>query len=66
MKSKLLMVFLIFFGGIGTLFAQKVITGTVTDKSDGSAIPGVNVVVKGTTVGTTTDVNGTYSLNVST
>ncbi len=58
------MVLLLFFGGVGTLFAQKVITGTVTDKSDGSAIPGVNIVVKGTAVGTTTDAKGVYTLNV--
>ncbi len=64
MKSKLLLVLFLLFAGIGSLFAQKVITGTVTDKSDGSVIPGVNVVVKGTSVGTTTDVNGTYSINV--
>jgi TonB-linked SusC/RagA family outer membrane protein len=64
MKSKLLLALFLLFAGIGSLFAQKVITGTVTDNSDGSVIPGVNVVVKGTSVGTTTDVNGTYSINV--
>ncbi len=64
MKSKLLMLLLLFFMGMGSLYAQRVITGTVTDKTDGSAIPGVNVVVKGTTTGTTTDVNGTYSITV--
>lgn len=39
------------------------ITGTVTD-TDGVKLPGVNVVVKGTTNGTTTDNNGNYSINV--
>ncbi len=65
MKSKLLLALLLFFGGIGSLFAQRVITGTVTDKSDGSAIPGVNVVVEGTTQGTTTDLDGKYSISVA-
>lgn len=39
------------------------ITGTVTDESGGT-FPGVNVVVKGTATGTTTDTNGKYSLSV--
>ncbi len=37
------------------------ITGTVTDEA-GEALPGVTVVIKGTTTGTTTDANGKYSL----
>jgi hypothetical protein len=39
------------------------VTGTIRDES-GGAFPGVNVVVKGTAVGTTTDTNGKYSLTV--
>lgn len=47
------------------LQAQTVqITGTVTSSEDGNAVPGVSVVVKGTTVGTITDFDGKYSLNV--
>ena len=46
-------------------FAQTTISGTVTDDEDGGALPGVNVVVKGTTTGTVTDVEGNYSLSVS-
>ncbi len=47
-------------------FAQELtVTGTVTDASDGSTIPGVTVVVKGTTTGTITTIEGTYSLVVS-
>ncbi len=41
---------------------QQKISGKVVD-STGSAIPGVTVVVKGTTIGTITDVNGKFSLN---
>ena len=40
---------------------QKSVTGKVTDSSD-SPLPGVSVVIKGTTNGTVTDVNGKYSL----
>jgi TonB-linked SusC/RagA family outer membrane protein len=43
---------------------QKQITGTVTAK-DGKPIPGVNVVVTGTTQGTVTDIDGKYSIDVS-
>jgi TonB-linked SusC/RagA family outer membrane protein len=45
-----------------TVFQQSSITGTVTDGS-GQGIPGVSVLVKGTTNGTLTDANGRYTLN---
>lgn len=41
------------------------VTGTVTDASDGSSLPGVNITVQGMpSVGTTTNLDGEYSLNV--
>jgi len=40
------------------------VTGTVTSKTDGQAIPGVNVVVKGTTVGIITSSNGSFTIEV--
>ena len=43
--------------------AKKTITGTITDK-DGEAVIGANIVEKGTTNGTVTDVGGRFSLNV--
>ncbi len=43
-------------------FAQNTVSGTVVDK-DGFGIPGVNVMVKGTTNGTSTDIDGKFSLN---
>lgn len=46
--------------------AQDVIVkGTVTDASDGSPLIGVNVLIKGTSLGTITDINGDFSLKVS-
>ncbi len=42
---------------------QQTVTGKVTG-DDGEGIPGVNVVVKGTTTGVITDFNGDYTLNV--
>jgi TonB-linked SusC/RagA family outer membrane protein len=41
-----------------------IITGTVTDAITGEVLPGVNIVVKGTTIGTITDVNGKYNIEV--
>lgn len=40
------------------------ITGRVTAASDGSPLPGVNILVKGTTTGTSTDANGEYNITV--
>jgi TonB-linked SusC/RagA family outer membrane protein len=45
-------------------YAQKTISGKVTDATDGNGIPGVSVLVKGTTAGATTQPNGTYTINV--
>ena len=39
-----------------------VITGTVTSQEDGAALPGVNVTVKGTTIGAITGADGRYQL----
>ena len=51
---------------VGCLFVQAQtvrITGTVTGSQDGLTIPGVSVLVKGTNVGVTTDLDGKYTLN---
>jgi len=45
--------------------ADRTVKGKVTDKQSGEGLPGVNVVVKGTSTGTTTDGTGAYSLNVA-
>ena len=45
-------------------FQQQPISGVVSDEN-GAPMPGVNVQLQGTTIGTITDINGRYSLNVS-
>jgi TonB-dependent starch-binding outer membrane protein SusC len=45
-------------------FADKTVKGKVTDTANGQGLPGVNVVIKGTSVGTTTDEGGAYSISV--
>lgn len=67
MRKILLMCFTV----IGILLSQslmaqpKPVTGFVVDANTNDPLPGVNVVVKGTTRGVSTDVNGRYSINVS-
>jgi TonB-linked SusC/RagA family outer membrane protein len=43
---------------------QRTITGKVTNKEDATALPGVAVMVKGSSIGTTTDINGNYRIVV--
>ncbi len=63
-KITITLVFLL-FAGLNFAFAQtKAIQGTVTSADDGSPLPGVTVLVKGTANGTVTDGNGKYSLQV--
>ncbi|NNC69211.1 MAG: TonB-dependent receptor, partial [Flavobacteriaceae bacterium] len=52
------------FGSIA-VFAQTVVTGTVTDASSTEPIPGVNVRVEGKFIGTSTDFDGNFTLEVT-
>jgi TonB-linked SusC/RagA family outer membrane protein len=47
-----------------TVGQQQTITGTVTSPEDNLGIPGVNVIVKGTSIGTVTNMEGFYEINV--
>jgi TonB-linked SusC/RagA family outer membrane protein len=46
------------------VLAQTRVTGTVTSADDNSSLPGVNVIIKGTSQGTVTDVEGNYAIEV--
>jgi len=49
----------------GQLHAQdRTVSGTVTSAEDGSPIPGVSIIITGTTTGTITDMDGNYNVNV--
>jgi TonB-linked SusC/RagA family outer membrane protein len=52
------------FGNTELRAQQSTVSGLVTSKEDGTPLPGVNIVVKGTNDGTSTDADGRYSLNV--
>jgi hypothetical protein len=43
---------------------DKTITGRIVSAEDGSALPGVYVVYKNTTIGTSTDLNGEYQISI--
>lgn len=64
---KRLLLILVLVLGTNQLTAQsKTVSGTVTDAADGSPLPGVNVLVQGTTNGTQTDFDGNYSIDAET
>lgn len=50
---------------LGTLYAQRQVTGKVTDAKDGTPLAGVSVKVKGTNIGTSTETDGTFTISVS-
>ena len=63
------LLFLILLLKFCVCFAQKTtkditITGTVSEYETGESIPGANIVVKGTTIGTTTDFDGNFELHI--
>ncbi|MEP1095726.1 MAG: TonB-dependent receptor [Cyclobacteriaceae bacterium] len=64
MKRTLLFTYVLTFMFAFSALAQQTVTGTVTDDS-GEGLPGVNVVIKGTTEGATTDLDGNFRLSVA-
>ena len=65
MKRFVFVLSLLLFAGFNLLQAQDVqVSGSVTSADDGSALPGVSVVVRGTTIGAVTDFEGNYSITV--
>jgi TonB-dependent starch-binding outer membrane protein SusC len=65
MKKNLLFSLLLFFGLSLSMIAQdRRITGKIVSSGDGSPLQGVNVQIKGTTKGTSTDATGSYAVSV--
>src|SRR5688572_3113076 len=62
---RLLTLLLALFGFSFSVSAQTVVKGKVTDASSGDPIPFVNIFLKGTTAGTTTDFDGNYSVKTT-
>ena len=63
MKRKLIIIITFIFLSVSTM-AQVTVSGKVTNEKDGTPLPNVTVSVKGTTSGTTTDVQGAYEISV--
>jgi len=64
MKRKLMLLLTCLFIGIGLVTAQVTkVTGTVTSEEDGLPVVGASILVKGTTVGTVTDMDGKFTLS---
>ncbi len=65
MQKALLFIFICMLVTFQTVLAQtRTVTGVVTSGDDGQPLPGVSVLIKGTTEGTSTQVDGRYSLTV--
>ncbi|MBB6328695.1 TonB-linked SusC/RagA family outer membrane protein [Algoriphagus iocasae] len=64
MKKNLLALLLIIFFAQGVFAQSKTISGIVTSSEDGLGLPGVSVLVKGTTNGTITGIDGDYSIQL--
>jgi TonB-dependent SusC/RagA subfamily outer membrane receptor len=66
MRKALLFVYALFtmFLSYGVSAQQRNVTGKVTSDEDGLGLPGASILVKGTTMGTTTDLDGNYSVNI--
>lgn len=62
--SKLILSFVLVFVFVATVEAQRTVRGKVVDPETSEGLIGANVVVKGSTVGTVTDFDGSYSLVV--
>lgn len=62
--KKHLMMLLLLIAGASALWAQKTVTGKIRSADDGLTLPGVSIVEKGTTNGTTTDMEGNFTINV--
>lgn len=58
-----LLVFLFLLGAV-PVFAQTNVSGTVTDFATGQPIAGVNIIVKGKVIGTVTDADGNFALQI--
>ncbi|MEX2513141.1 MAG: TonB-dependent receptor [Cyclobacteriaceae bacterium] len=64
MRKALLLILLTFSLPLWVFSQSRTIRGTVTDSEEGLPIPGATVLVKGTTQGTTTDIDGNYEIEV--
>ena len=63
MKAKLTLLFISILASVSMFAQNTTVTGTVTESASGYPAIGATVMVKGTTIGTVTDVDGAYTLS---
>ena len=63
--SKILQTIFLLVVSTGIILAQSTVRGTITASDDGSPLPGVSILVKGSNNGTATDANGKYSIDLA-
>lgn len=61
--SQIFLVICALIASYSVLGQGRIISGKITDSSDGTELIGVTILIKGTTTGTSTDINGNFSLN---
>jgi TonB-linked SusC/RagA family outer membrane protein len=64
-NKQVILLILFVFISVFSFAQQQKVSGAVVDNGTGEPVPGVNVVIKGTATGTSTDVNGRYVLNLT-
>ena len=62
--KRIVLISISFLFVLGTAWAQRTVSGIVTSDDGSGGVPGVNVILKGTATGTTTDLDGNYRLSV--
>jgi TonB-dependent SusC/RagA subfamily outer membrane receptor len=63
-QNSLKLLFLVCLLSLQSMYAQTTVTGTITDALDGNPLPGVSVVVKGTSIGVASDFDGNYLIEM--
>ena len=63
MKKRKLLLIVLLLAFATTSWSQVVVSGVVTDEEKAS-LPGVSIIIKGTTIGVVTDIDGNYKLDV--
>lgn len=65
MKRKLTLLLACLLAGIGMVIAQtpRKVTGTVISEEDNQPVVGASILVKGTSIGTTTNIDGKFTIN---
>ncbi|WP_457652426.1 SusC/RagA family TonB-linked outer membrane protein [Rhodocaloribacter sp.] len=65
MVKRILLFSILMLSCASLALAQKTVSGTVTDAESGLPLPGVNIAIKGTLTGTTTGIDGEYTIRAN-